>query len=238
VVEEVFKRFTEVVHLHVGGRVIRTTDEHPFYVYNRGWTPVEKLAAGDYLLTAAGDWKRVEEVYRTGELEAVYNLRVAEHHTYFVGDQSWGWAAWAHNACLDYVQVQPGMAEGMALAAETWQYRQQQATRNPPWARGEKTAAIAHVAGIGYPYGYGSGQTGHAEESMIAGMSQIGIPSPSHPVIRLIIERSPCGPCRTALDGWLRSQPGPLTVYYVIPYVTNENGSVLMNRYTELGLHI
>jgi hypothetical protein len=31
-------------------------------------------------------------------LEVVYNLRVADHHTYFVGDDDWGWAAWAHNA--------------------------------------------------------------------------------------------------------------------------------------------
>jgi hypothetical protein len=96
-VEQVFRRFTEVVHLHVGGQVIRTTDEHPFYVSDRGWVPVADLAAGMYLLTAAGDWKRVEEVYRTGELEAVYNLQVADHHTYFVGDADWGWAAWAHN---------------------------------------------------------------------------------------------------------------------------------------------
>ena len=36
-------------------------------------------------------------MWNTGELEAVYNLRVADHHTYFVGDEGWGWAAWAHN---------------------------------------------------------------------------------------------------------------------------------------------
>jgi hypothetical protein len=36
-------------------------------------------------------------VYVTGVLEVVYNLRVGEHHTYFVGDETWGWAAWAHN---------------------------------------------------------------------------------------------------------------------------------------------
>ena len=28
----------------------------------------------------------------------VYNLRVADYHTYFVGDESWGFALWAHNA--------------------------------------------------------------------------------------------------------------------------------------------
>lgn len=40
----------------------------------------------------------MEQVYPTGVLEVVYNLRVAGHHTYFVGDETWGWAAWAHNA--------------------------------------------------------------------------------------------------------------------------------------------
>jgi hypothetical protein len=29
----------------------------------------------------------------------VYNCRVAEYHTYFVGDATWGWSVWAHNAC-------------------------------------------------------------------------------------------------------------------------------------------
>ena len=27
----------------------------------------------------------------------MYNLRVAEYHTYFVGSQSWGFSVWAHN---------------------------------------------------------------------------------------------------------------------------------------------
>ncbi|HLJ92175.1 MAG TPA: hypothetical protein VKU02_03185, partial [Gemmataceae bacterium] len=30
--------------------------------------------------------------------ETVYNLQVADHHTYFVGTPEWGWAVWAHNA--------------------------------------------------------------------------------------------------------------------------------------------
>jgi hypothetical protein len=29
-----------VVYRHAGGRVIRTTDEHRFYVSDRGWVPV------------------------------------------------------------------------------------------------------------------------------------------------------------------------------------------------------
>jgi hypothetical protein len=37
-------------------------------------------------------------VTATGEREAVYNLRVADHHTYFVGSRQWGFSAWVHNA--------------------------------------------------------------------------------------------------------------------------------------------
>ena len=34
----------------------------------------------------------------TGEYETVYNVRVADYHTYFVGAADWGFAVWAHNA--------------------------------------------------------------------------------------------------------------------------------------------
>ena len=98
VIEEVFTRYAGVYHLHLGGQVIGTSGEHPFYVAGRGWTAVHELQAGDRVLCADGSTVRVEEVYDTGEWQLVYNLRVADHHTYFVGDESWGWCAWAHNA--------------------------------------------------------------------------------------------------------------------------------------------
>jgi intein/homing endonuclease len=86
------------LHLHfAGGEVIRTTPEHPFWVEGKGWTAAGSLIAGDRLLTLMGDSFRLEEVYDTEESEAVYNVRVAEYRTYFVGDDDWGWAAWAHN---------------------------------------------------------------------------------------------------------------------------------------------
>ena len=37
-----------------------------------------------------GQWVAVEEVLDTGEWEVVYNLRIADYHTYFVTD--WDWA--------------------------------------------------------------------------------------------------------------------------------------------------
>jgi len=76
--------------------LIRTTPEHPFFVHNKGWTAAGALVAGDWISTATG-WVPVEEVYDTGEYETVYNLRVADHHTYFVGEEAWGFAVWAHN---------------------------------------------------------------------------------------------------------------------------------------------
>jgi Pretoxin HINT domain len=100
-VEARFERTGCILHLHAGGEVIRTTPEHPFYVEDQGWTAAGSLKPGDRLATLSGEWAAVEEVFDTELYEEVYNLRVEEHHTYFVGDENWGWAAWAHNAYLD-----------------------------------------------------------------------------------------------------------------------------------------
>jgi hypothetical protein len=39
----------------------------------------------------------VVAVTDSGEVTTVYNLRVSEFHTYFVGCQGWGFSVWAHN---------------------------------------------------------------------------------------------------------------------------------------------
>ena len=51
------------------------------------------------LSTHDGRWLPVEDVLDTGEYETVYNMRVADHHTYFVGMEAWGFGVWAHNTC-------------------------------------------------------------------------------------------------------------------------------------------
>jgi hypothetical protein len=61
--------------------------------------PVREVRPGDVLLGRGGERVAVEEVYDTGKEEAVYNLRVADFHTYFVGDTNWGFSVWAHNMC-------------------------------------------------------------------------------------------------------------------------------------------
>jgi RHS repeat-associated protein len=102
VVEAVLMRSAPVLHLHVGGRVIRTTDEHPFFAYEKGWVKARDLVGGDYLLGMDGEWTRLDEVYDTGVWDVMFNLRVGDSHTYFVGDEEWGFSVWTHNPpCLD-----------------------------------------------------------------------------------------------------------------------------------------
>jgi hypothetical protein len=112
-VEATFRRTGRILHLHVGGQVFRTTPEHPFYASSKGWTAAGALQPGDRIATLSGEWTMIEEVFDTGLYEPVYNLRVADWHTYFVGDDHWGWAAWAHNtyAFLSGLQVAQGVMQ-------------------------------------------------------------------------------------------------------------------------------
>jgi intein/homing endonuclease len=82
----------------VQGQEIETTAEHPFWVPNRcAWVPAGELEPGDYVQTRDRRWLPVEEVTDTGRVEQLYNFRVADYHTYFVGSEDWGFSAWAHN---------------------------------------------------------------------------------------------------------------------------------------------
>lgn len=108
-VVRVFERHSEVVDLYVEGRAISTTAEHPFYAAGKGWRLAKELVRGDELLTHDGRRIPVDGVTGTRGAEPVYNLEVEEHHTYFVGESSWGWNVWAHN--YNYAQVVGEAAE-------------------------------------------------------------------------------------------------------------------------------
>lgn len=98
VVEEVFVRTARIVRLRVCGHEIATTAEHPFWVKGKGWQKVSELRPGDLLSSHDGQWVALEGVWDTGEEATVYNLRIAEYHSYFVGARDWGFSVWAHNA--------------------------------------------------------------------------------------------------------------------------------------------
>jgi hypothetical protein len=97
-VEEVFVREGLIWELRLGGQVIRTTAEHPFYHETRGWLACHHLQVGDRLLCEDGSFIVLEGIRDTGDWETVYNLRIANFHTYFVGCDEWNFSVWAHNA--------------------------------------------------------------------------------------------------------------------------------------------
>jgi hypothetical protein len=99
-VEEVFVQKARIWNLRVGGQLIRTTGEHPFWVENHfGWKPVRELRAGDWLRTRDGALVSVESVEDTREETTVYNWRIADYHTYFVSATEGDASVWAHNIC-------------------------------------------------------------------------------------------------------------------------------------------
>lgn len=72
---------------------LTTTDEHPFRT-TRGWTNAEELHEGDLIETADGSYARIVGNVALPKRQRVYNFRVADTHTYFVGDG----ALLVHNA--------------------------------------------------------------------------------------------------------------------------------------------
>ncbi len=99
-VEELFTRTSPIIELEISGQKIGTTDEHPFYVPAReAFVPARKLQAGDQLISYDGQLLRIDAIHSTLQIATVYNLRVADYHTYFVGCDEWGWSVWAHNQC-------------------------------------------------------------------------------------------------------------------------------------------
>jgi len=97
-VEAVFVRRATVMSIGVGGRIIETTEEHPFWVVGKGWTAANAMRVGDRLLTATGEPLLIESVGESRREATVYNFRVEEWHTYFVGDPiGWGFDVWVHN---------------------------------------------------------------------------------------------------------------------------------------------
>jgi hypothetical protein len=144
VVEDVFVRTARILELRVGGQVIRTTAEHPFWVKDKGWTDAGLLETGDLLSSLEGHWFAVEAVCDTEGYETVYNIRVAEYHTYFVGCLEWGWNAWAHNQCTK------GHVDNF-LKANELDPKQVNTSQVARWANSGKTAKLERHLQTRYP---------------------------------------------------------------------------------------
>ena len=78
-------RLTE---LDIDDEIIQCTETHPFQVKGKGWIDACELVPGDVVYTK--DWNTAT-VNSIGLLELeepvdVFNLKVEDYHTYFVGD--------------------------------------------------------------------------------------------------------------------------------------------------------
>jgi hypothetical protein len=85
-----------LVELQLGSDTLRATPEHPFWV-NSGWKLAGDLVKGDTLLRSDGQAMALGAVvHHTEQPTTVYNLEVADWHTYLV---SW-WMFVVHNATV------------------------------------------------------------------------------------------------------------------------------------------
>ncbi|MCZ2340493.1 MAG: HINT domain-containing protein [Bacteroidales bacterium] len=228
IVEEVFQRLAAVWVVQLpGGVEIRTTQEHPFQVRGKGWLPARELVVGDPLECADGSTVAVAGVVDTGEWEVVYNLRVADWHTYFVGQEEWGFAVWSHNTY--YPQVQPN--EFDILSAEVkyviTRAAQLRATRESEINNGTRDAfrfsanymviTVETPAGVQTHWEIGTrGKRNHSEPKLLAWMRSVGATK----VIAAFSEHVPCDSCSiVAAD--MRALVGPFKLYYAVNIAFN-----------------
>ncbi|WP_442954372.1 polymorphic toxin-type HINT domain-containing protein [Paenibacillus sp. MMS18-CY102] len=95
-VEWLFQRdVEETYNITVGGEIITTTEEHPFWIVNKGWIKSKDLVVGYVLTTSDGKELAIEKIEVKKEHKTVYNFMVNDFHTYFVSNLG----IWTHNAC-------------------------------------------------------------------------------------------------------------------------------------------
>jgi hypothetical protein len=102
VLETYVRKTKELVHLYFNGEEIMTTSDHPFYVVDKGFVNAIDLCIGSKLMNNDGEIVEIEQIYReilALETVKVYNLKVEDFHTYYVGENS----ILVHNA--DYNQA-------------------------------------------------------------------------------------------------------------------------------------
>jgi hypothetical protein len=99
-----------------GGEKVTATDEHPFMVEGKGYTPVDELEKGDLLVRPDGSTVEVLSVNATGNTATVHNFEVEGLHNYFVR----AGAHWllVHNDCFTRVRHYTSKASALKIMEE------------------------------------------------------------------------------------------------------------------------
>lgn len=93
----------DIIKLYVGEQIIETTNNHPFWVEEKGWVFADELQARDKLQKADGSNLTIDKVefIKLEEKVTVYNFTVADYHTYYVTDIG----IWVHNTNCNLTRV-------------------------------------------------------------------------------------------------------------------------------------
>ncbi len=112
-VQQVFKNTTDhLIQLFFDGKILKTTDEHPFYVVNKkDWVEARDLRIGDQLQNISGEIVLLEDISEEYGQFDVYNLDVQGNHNYYAAD------VLVHN-CNEGAKVAAGAAANKVLRAE------------------------------------------------------------------------------------------------------------------------
>lgn len=86
-VVRVFEYVRDTVYiLHIGNGIIKTTNDHPFFIAGR-WLRVKNLHTGDSVITYNRSKILISGIERVAQRTTVYNFEVADYHSYYVSDQ-------------------------------------------------------------------------------------------------------------------------------------------------------
>jgi len=76
----------QLIYLHIGKEVIKTTAEHPFYLEGK-WVKAGDLSRGDRLYLFHSRKVALDSLTKVDTSVTVYNFSVAKNHNYYVGKE-------------------------------------------------------------------------------------------------------------------------------------------------------
>lgn len=89
---------------------MEVTDNHPYWVKDRGWVDAVQLEKGMVLQSLGDGELTVSSLKRADRNEVTYNFTVADFHTYFAGKQK----AFVHN-CNGFCGAVAGLSKSINL---------------------------------------------------------------------------------------------------------------------------
>jgi hypothetical protein len=147
-----------LVALTLDAEALETTPEHPFFVLLRGWVEADDLQRGDQVRQADGAYGVVSDIAFVARTQPIYNLTVAQAHTFFVGDGRW----LVHNCGGQYIgperqltaRTYPSITDprtGKPIPFPEGNLVPVDATQRVSWGKQERAAYIREWYDKGYP---------------------------------------------------------------------------------------